>query len=738
MIDKLLQKKLSVIFIYSLLILIWYRNSFFTYFQSDEWHFFNVYLPYSKTWLGIVRAAIDTILQSSRFTNPHATPLSIILWVMSMKLFGLNATYYIGSSLIIHILNSYLLYLFTLKFTKNSSIGFISGLFFALSANQYQSVIWIGTYLLTSLGTTFFLFTLIYFVDYATHNQSKWPFITATIFSLLTKESTIAVLPVCLLVLLCIKKSHKKIKVYGSWLIKSAQFKVLFMIGLIYVPIRMVIMFIFARNHEIATSLGSKDPQFTLLLVLYRIITYPIKMFGDIFVPIQIVPTIVEFLTPFAYPYYAAEKDVRGTTFLLFTQSAGIDLLIYPFAVATILLFMFLYYINRDSLYKKLLVVGSGTIIFASWPLILIATFAPAAAYVSFFDSRHMYLASVGAGLMIGFLGRYICATRLPNMRHFGVYLFFVLSAMWLVIHYQSLQNSLGQYISMGQDRRKLVGAIMEDVDKTKKSGVFYINSNSSYYGYGDLMPPFETNFGQVLTVHLNQKELLSNEFLDTSYLTKKGLNGQGLKIEGKQVFGYFIDFDKLIRSMKKNNISINDLYAYSWDGKSSVATVITDSVRSELKERIAVLSKYDEWQDLTLEEIRFSMKIPPGYSLEVIDRDSEDVVHAYELRSAESTYKLLFKKRIFNVGIYEDVSLMMNSDRELIGDNYYYRTIQMKNGNSTIAKIPNRGFQTIYFLPAILSDIIIEIHIGGVSATQDYGDEILEEIISLMRHPID
>ncbi len=740
-IQRSLQSKKEVFIIYTILTFLFYFRIFQTYFQSDEWHFFQVFLPYTHSWLGVLQSGIDIVIHPEKFTIPHATPLSIIFWTTSMKLFGLHVTPHFILSLAIHILNSYLLYIFTFKLTKNYLISFIAGLFFTISANQYQSVVWIGTYLITSTAATFTLLSFISLLDHLEKQTSVWKVALFTIAALLTKESTLLIIPAGLTLIFMYSKKPQKIQnilPYLFKLIQTRSIQFFIILTVIYLPIRILVVALFNNKLVHAPTLSAADPAFAPFLVLFRLVTYPLKMLVELFLPYPLVPAVVEFLTPLAYPAYGAEKAVRGTNFLLFTQSAGIDLLIYPLATMFVTVLIVLCAKKYDP-YKQVLVFAITIIIFASWPLIMVASFAPAAAYVSFFDSRHMYLPAVGGSLLFAYLVHAVFAylqskntffIPQPILKRIGI----CILLCWSGAQFFFLQSLMQKYVENGRDRRELTSVIMKEVKKKGKSGIFYIKSDSVYYGYGDLMPPFETNFGQVLTVYLNQQKLLPDSFLDTSYLLSKGLNGQGVKKQNGAVFGYFINTTKVIEALEKHRLSPQDVYAFEWKGKEHSTFVISDEVRHQLAEKIKERARYASWKTHKMPELTFRMKTPPDSKLTQLNTTDPNTQKAYRLQTIDKTYEIYFKKRIFHVGIYEDVSLMQNADGALIGEDFYYRTINMKDNTSTLAKIPTKGEHLIYFLPALLPETIIQIDVPDSSPLDtNTAEEELEEIISLI-----
>lgn len=727
--------RISLFVFFSFIILVAYQGAFSGYFQSDEWHFFNVFLPYTKSWGKVISVVWEIVTKNSTFNYlPHLTPISYFLWVVSMKLFGQNFLPYIATSVFLHVVNSVLVTCLAKEFFDKWRDAIVAGIFFALSAVHFQSVTWVSNHLWTSLSVTFFLLAFLQFLEAL---KSKGDIARSTLIKLvvymllafLTKESTVSIIPIFVLYLLW----HLPELSWRDIFMKKSAVRtimiVIFITGMIYMPLRISFL-------PTQASVMANIP-----LVAFRVVTYPLKIISEVFIPYEHLRSIVEELTPLAYPSYGAERSVRGTTFLTFTQSAGIDMLAYPLGLMIICWILFqLMDKEKTREHKVTLITGMSIIIFSAIILLSIASFAPAAAYVSYFESRHYYLPSVGASLLfviflqnltftlMNFARKYLKMHMQPSI------ILFICVTLWIMYQAPYLQYWIKFYSHLGTQRQTLVSTILKSLPHRPSKTMFYIRSNSSYYGYGSYMPPFETNFGQVLTVQYNQRQNLDDYFLDTRYLTSKGLLGEGYMVHGDEVFGYFISMNKLMKSLEDSKAGVESVYAYEWDDSASRARDISSEVRQEIRNTLSNLSVYSTWQKTTFSDINMSLRTPPETQFsEIID---PTVLKKIEIKTTAHRYIMQITKRVYNIGIFEDVSLMENSDGGLIKDDFFYRSIHLKNGLDIIAKIPSKGEYAVYFLPTIFPDKIVSIHVPGETVTKDEGIKELEEIITWIQYP--
>ena len=134
--------------------------------------------------------SITTIFTTSIYYS--YSPLTFLFYSLEWQLFGMSSSWFHFMSILLHLVNIYLLYRFALLLMNNQSISIISSMLFALHPIHVDAVGWISaqSYL---LATMFYLLSLIYYIRYLTTS---------------TKKRSKIILSVLFFVLACLSKSQ--------------------------------------------------------------------------------------------------------------------------------------------------------------------------------------------------------------------------------------------------------------------------------------------------------------------------------------------------------------------------------------------------------------------------------------------------------------------------------------------------------------------------------------------------
>src|SRR5258708_1445935 len=509
-----MKKNNSYFFLFLGIIVFFYWQSLFAFFQADEWYYFTQILPLTNTWYGPFVYAYKSVVESFDISSgAHLTPISNFLYALSVQLFAFTYWPYALSAIVIHAINTYLIYLLIrLLVPDKKKIAVIAGLFFAISYAHQQAITWVMTYLWTELAATFFLLWLLYlFKSFRKDTFFKKNVYLSFIFlllALLTKESSfiaLILLPIIFLFKNYFIEPFKAIRFTNVkiFLKENLYTRLYIILLLIYVPYRLLIpkFFLCVNMYFTRAPAPVQNPLDTSLLI-FRAITYPLRAVVGVFIPPEWIMSWIENLTPLAYPTYAVEKAGRGLSFLTFTQSAGSDLIIYPLAV----IFLFIIFISlknfaiKDKYSFRLLLLGFIILVFSVEPLLLVATYAPWWGYSTFIDSRHLYITSIGAAILFS-----LAVTGLANrISKKNTSIIIILFIIWGGIQYFLLQNALKSQLLTATQRRTIVDKITQTVPANAKKKIILIESNMGYYGF-DVMPPFQTHLGQILSLYFFQ-----------------------------------------------------------------------------------------------------------------------------------------------------------------------------------------------------------------------------------------
>lgn len=718
-----------------LLIVFTYRNLFKTYFQGDEWYFAQIYLPFTKSWSLLFSSIPYSIMNLNTISGGgHLTPISNFLFPLSFKIFGFNYWMYALASIVLHTLNTVLIAFLCWKlFPKFKRYGYYAALFFAVSQVHSEAITWVFFYHMSLLSVTFFLLAFLKLIDIQkkiiVSKKEIFFFIVLSTAALLTKETTVILFPTFLIYILLTSKK-RIITIY-----QLASFRALLVVGLFFIPFRLLIPQLIPKAEIVNPA---PEVLFNVPLTIFRIITYPLKTLSEVFFSPITIHSWIESLTPLAYPYFAIEQEVRGTNYLMFIQTVGSDLFIYSLSVALLFTIILLFLKWKKNLEIKTNIIIAVTIILISpLPLLMVALYAPAFAYVTFFDSRHLYIPSIGAAILFSIAITSLQSSK-KNIHKMLIFVPGLILFGWVILNYSLIQQDLIKKEVFGKERTTLLNTIISSLPKDQKKIVIYIDSNSSYYGFADLMPPFQTNFGQVLTDILYHQNQLPKELLDTSYLTKKGITAQGFKKFEDYAFGYFLSINKVHRLIEQGQINIEDVYSFMWDGKTIRAENNTDTTRKRLIDLQKESAKYKDWQKIVFSELNMSFKIPKEAQIipDIGRGNNSDHLAITTFQKEDDLYIMRIIKRTGTKGIYEDISDLNDSTGNIIGNNFYYRTVKMISGETTTIKVTSNGSYTKYFIPTIFPDKIIELSalnfpakIGGINPEA-------ETILSLIQYP--
>ena len=139
-----------------------------TYFQQDEWYSFGKHMYL----LSLNKISFLANLFRGGLLG-HFGPFTSFFFIPQSKLYRLHFAPYAYLSIFFHIINSLLVYFFVTRLTKNRTIGFLTGIFFATWYISHQAITWISAYASTLGSTLFLLLSLNFFLKYQDEKSKK-------------------------------------------------------------------------------------------------------------------------------------------------------------------------------------------------------------------------------------------------------------------------------------------------------------------------------------------------------------------------------------------------------------------------------------------------------------------------------------------------------------------------------------------------------------------------------------
>ncbi|MFC1624881.1 hypothetical protein ACFL15_00735 [Patescibacteria group bacterium] len=524
---KRLLKLLLSLFLFIIVVLV-YKRSTSAYFEQDEWGTFGRY-NYILSLDG--KEFFGEIFRSGPFS--HFTPLSLFSKMSLYKVFGLQAEYYFWVSIFFHSITTVSVYLLLITLSENIFASFLGALFFGLNSSHHQAVTWIGTFEGVQGTVLFGVLSLIFLMKYLKKRQSILLNISCLLilFSLLFKEVGITFYLCLISVLWFFDKKECR---YHNILKYGFSF-------LIYIILHFTYIFFDTK----APNVLGEGQSFSVVSTIYNFLSMPIKIFSQVLFPQELTLTIVRFL--------------NDRNFL--TENLLFDLIMIPLGLLTI---YFFYKNVRNNKKRRNFLIGILLIILSTIPLLPLNN-------KSILDSRFLYPATIGVSVLI--------VETINKKQYYIPILLFLFTSHALFLNKTILRN-----VQIGEQRKEILKQIAIEFPILPKKVVFFVKSDTSYYGLPDEVKimPFQSGFGQTILMIYSQKENFPHDFFPGYYLWK--LDSQGYREYDDRGFGYYREFDLLEKAVLENNLGSNSVIAFSWNSSKEELTNITESIRMQLK----------------------------------------------------------------------------------------------------------------------------------------------------------
>ncbi|MCX6706395.1 MAG: hypothetical protein NTV24_04855, partial [Candidatus Woesebacteria bacterium] len=275
------------------------------FFQQDEWISYGLYLTQGFRYIfSNVHGGFSFILGEGRVFQSF-------IFYMFLKLFGLNTAPFLTFMLVVHMVNSVLVFLLGLKIFKKIFPSLLSSLFFALNSLSMNSVTWPATAGVL-ISTTLIIISIFAFIRFIEEEKKKWLILTfiSLYLSLFFKEMGIYLFLYLPFISLIYKKSNIK-----KFLITYWPFLLFSVVDGAYRVLELK-----SISGPNALFLTGTSNMYWLTL-LSRIVFYPITSFSLVFVPPEPFLWIARYFALVYYPFLPAPQ------FILIAQTAVLDLL---------------------------------------------------------------------------------------------------------------------------------------------------------------------------------------------------------------------------------------------------------------------------------------------------------------------------------------------------------------------------------------------------------------------------
>lgn len=223
------------------------------------------------------------------------------------------------------------------------------------------------------------------------------------------------------------------------------------------------------------------------------------------------------------------------------------------------------------------------------------------------FPSRYFYLATIGASLLVaGIISGWLKSEKYHDLRTIVL-----LATILLTLLYFSpkTQSFVEQEVKLGQTRRMILETIKQKVPTVRRDAVFCFTSNTGHYGTApeDIPLPFVHNFGFNLAVTYRADQPTLGLFKENPYFVAPASSYYYLLRDQKDPdgIGPGIGFGANLKGCSEvkrrfDYIAIDDFYGFAYDGVSLNLSDITPALRQYLQGQTVESSELFPWTSLT------------------------------------------------------------------------------------------------------------------------------------------
>ena len=148
-----------------------FKDLFNSYFEADEWFHFTHYLLLTHEPYGFLTTFISTFIDTQTLSRgQHVVPIGEEIFFLNTLFFGINYTPYAFLTILLHSINSFLVFLMIKELLvkgkariRNTIFALLGGVFFALGQIHFHAVAWAAFYGQNNLSVTFFLLCILFF-----------------------------------------------------------------------------------------------------------------------------------------------------------------------------------------------------------------------------------------------------------------------------------------------------------------------------------------------------------------------------------------------------------------------------------------------------------------------------------------------------------------------------------------------------------------------------------------------
>lgn len=560
------------------LILTFYRLPW-TFFQQDEWLAFGKMAVFEQDF----SEGLKLFLPKTFFQ--HFNLATFLIEFFQFKFFRMNFSLFALVSLSFHFLNSLLIYYFILEISQKKTLSLIASLLFLTNSLAHQATTWMSAGTSAQGATLFLLISLIYFFKYLKNGQEKIKLLFFSLISffvsLMFKESSIFLFvffPILWLITVP-EKSFSKFRKIALPILLTFVF---------YMLIRGLFLFynLDTGSQSIAQS---KTVQPSIITYIYRFADLPFKALPQSFFTTEFLVNLSRNLVMTAYPHWLVNS---GSPNPFVVESIAFDYINFILSILIFIFTLFIYKLLKEYKDKKnikLLVFSIIFIIVSYSPFIFIQDVG---GFISIAEPRNLYIPGIGSStflaLSITTISRFF-SQKIQYIEKDNSLIIFILVLLFplLFFHTRIIRRDIKALDERSKIRVNILKKISAPYRVLPEKIIFYTESDTSYYGLplGNNILPFQSGFGQILLVwYYSSGQKIPKCFFENEWLYELDKD-QDYKYCSNRGFGYFRKLDTLSKALKENNLSAENIVAFSWNSNNKEFREITSTIRKRLKE---------------------------------------------------------------------------------------------------------------------------------------------------------
>ena len=520
------------------------------FFQQDEWYGFGWYFLHKSM----------TATESVKFfftpSVGHYNPLTLAFQQLLFSLWGPDYIKFAVLGVILHLGVVTAVYYFSkILFKGNRLLSFTTALLFGILASTYQGVAWVTVNISTLGAALTGLVSSIFFFTFLGKRRSRYLIwsLVFLIISLFFKETTIGLFPLFFIILL----RRNKWKLQRDHILIAG-------FGMSYVLARLAML--------LAPNLGGDklvSQSQSVYNIFYNFLTLPPKALSQALLSSDLLKGISFILTS------VLPESIRGVfgspEFEAFAVLKVMEMLSLIIGFGVIVYVAKKFTGDYETVFLGLVWTGVNSLIFSLAP--------ETSQTITAIDSRNLYFSSIGLAILVISVVHHAVKGNLSK---------FILIVIPLIIFNLFLLNrELSHFVEVGVIRKSILERITGQYPDLPRKTIFYTISDISYYGLPkeEKILPFQSGFGQALLVWYYPRENIPDSFFENRFLWE--IQDQGYREFDGWGFGYFRNYELLIRTVREYNLESNSVIAFSWDHNTGSLADMTSEVRKQLDEEI-------------------------------------------------------------------------------------------------------------------------------------------------------